>query len=223
MDSTTVIRELLLDNSDIKTCRFFSFSTFTKLQDRLRDVDPATNLLISKAQEKKKIDGVRFWNALLTIFVEEKIVNEKLVAEVFYHQPNRDFVYVDRTGIDEFFSGCKVAPQAINSKVLMIDGTSRHIPLLDFKVPSKQGHEGLVVDCVRAMGLSGYVLDSGRSYHFIGTTLVSESELFDCLAKFVLLDPISDKAWAVHQLIERSASLRVSERGGEAPTVISKV
>lgn len=223
MNSTDVIRKIVSENPDIKALRFFCFSTFTKLQDRLQETDPAKSVLIAKAQEKKKSDGIRFWNALLSIFVEQRVFNEALLAEVFYHQPNRDFVYVDMTCLEDFLASRKVTPQAVNSKVLMIDGSSRHIPLLDFKVPSKQGHDRLVIDCVRVMGLRGYVLDSGRSYHFIGTTLISESELFDCLAKFVLLDPISDKAWAAHQLIERSASLRVSEVEGSAPTVIGKV
>jgi len=223
LDSADIIRELVCDNSGIKTCRFFSFSTCTKLQDRLRGIDTLKRDLIAKAQKKKKTEGIRFWNALLSIFVEEGIYNRELLDEVFYHQPNRDFAYVNRENLEEFLETRKTTPQAINSKVLMIDGSSRHIPLLDFKVPSKQGHDNLVADCVRAMGLRGYVLDSGRSYHFIGSDLISESELMDLLAKFVLLDPISDKAWAAHQIIERSASLRVSEVLEYAPSVVSRV
>lgn len=223
MDSADVIRELVRKNSSIKSCRFFSFSTSTKLQDRLREIDALKCNLIDKAQEKKKREGVRFWNALLSIFVEEGIHNQELLSEIFYHQPNRDFAYVDRNDLEEFLATKKTTPQAINSKVLMIDGSSKHIPLLDFKVPSKQGHDKLVADCVLTMGLRGYVLDSGRSYHFIGSNLISESELFDLLAKFILLDPISDKVWAAHQIIERSASLRVSEVRGHAPLVVSRI
>lgn len=223
MDSAEVIKELVRGNSGIKACRFFSFSTSTKLQDRLQAMDDHECDLISRAQEKKKRESVRFWNALLSVFIEGRVHNEELLAEVFYHQPNRDFTYVDRKDLEEFLATKKAIPQAVNSKVLMIDGSSRHIPLLDFKVPSKQGHDRLVADCVRAMGLHGYVLDSGRSYHFIGSNLISESELLDLLAKFVLLDPISDKAWAAHQIIERSASLRVSEVRGRAPMVVSQV
>jgi hypothetical protein len=193
------------------------------LQDRLRDLDSVASDLISKAQERKKIHEIRFWNALLSTFIVERVHNEGLLAEVFYHQPNRDFVYVDHKDIDEFLSARSTTPQAINSKVLLLDGSSKHIPMLDFKVPSKQGHDELVTACLRVMGLSGYLIDSGRSYHFIGTTLISESELLDLLSKFVLLDPISDKAWAAHQLIERSASLRISESRGHAPQVIGRV
>lgn len=223
MFSSDVIIELVRDNSSIKACRFFSFSTSTKLQDRFQQIDTLKSDLITKAQELKKKDGKRFWCALLSIFVQEKIHDKELLSEVFYHQANRDFEYVDRNGLDEFLARAKTSPYAINSKVLMIDGSSRHIPLLDFKVPSKQGHDKLVADCIKSMGLSGYMLDSGKSYHFIGNNLVSESELINLLAKFVLLDPISDKAWAAHQIIERSASLRVNEVRESIPTVVCRV
>lgn len=223
MDSAAVIKEIVRDHPAIQTCRFFSFSTATKLQDRLVNIGTHENLLITKAKAKKKQERIRFWAALLSIFVEEHLYNDTLLSEVFYHQPNRDYTYVCRADMGSFLAAKTPIPQAINSKVLMSDGSARHIPMLDFKVPSKEGHDTLVVECARALGLRGYLLDSGRSYHFIGGSLISESDLMDVLAKFILLDPISDKAWAAHQIIERCASLRISEMRGYTPLVVARV
>ena len=223
MHSIDVIKEIVQRHSDIKTCRFFSFSTTTKVQDRLTDIKEDEKRLISKAQARKKIDRSRFWSAVLSTFIDEKNHSDKMLNEVFYHQPNRDYTYVDRGRIEAFLQEKGGAPRALNSKVLLNNGATRHIPLLDFKVPSKDGHDELVIACMAALKLRGYVLDSGRSYHFIGIDLVSESELVDLLAKFIFLDPIADKAWAAHQILERSASLRISEGRSHAPTVVAQL
>lgn len=223
MNSIDLLRDIVCNQPSIRTCRFFTFSTATKLQNRLTDIVDEDVLLISKALEKKLHNEVRFWPALLSVFLEENCYSEALLREAFYHQPNRDYIYVERSHLESFFSTKMPSPLAVNSKVLLADGSARHIPLLDFKVPSKEGHDTLVVECVRALGLCGHVLDSGRSYHFIGTSLMSESELLDLLAKFIFLDPVSDKAWAAHQILERSASLRISEVRGQSPFLVASI
>lgn len=223
MNSEDIIKDIVRCNVEIATCRFFSFSTATKLQDRLRDIEGCESALISMAQRNKMRNQVRFWSAMLSLFIEKKTYSKRLLPELFYHQPNRDYDYVDRLRLDQYLDSNFPSPHAINSKILMIDGSTRHIPLLDFKVTSQSGHDELVMDCIRSLGLSGYILDSGKSYHFIGEKLISESELIDILAKFVFLDPISDKAWAAHQILERSASLRISARNGHAPILLARL
>lgn len=63
----------------------------------------------------------------------------------------------------------------------------------------------------------------GKSYHFISRTLSTKSELIEILAKFILLHPISDKSWAAHQIIEDSASLRISENMMYSPTFVQYI
>ena len=223
MDSIDLLKDIVRNQPSIRTCRFFTFSTATKLQKRLTNISDEDAFLISKALEKKLHNGMRFWPALLSIFMEEKCYSEALLQEAFYHQPNCGYVYVERSHLESFLSTKMPSPLAVNSKVLLADGSARHIPLLDFKVPSKEGHDSLVIECVKALGLSGHVLDSGRSYHFVGTNLMSESELLDLLAKFIFLDPVSDKSWAAHQIVERSASLRISEARGQSPFLVATI
>lgn len=220
MTSDDVLAGLARDNACIEYFRFFSFSAATKLQDRLHLVDSATARIIEGARERKAATNTRFWNALLSMFIEGEAFEESLLAEALYHQPNKSLEDIRADRLKQFLAAEAVGNRAVNSKVLLRDGSSRHIPLLDFKIALQPGHEKLVQSCARALGLSGYILSSGRSYHFIGESLVSESELIDLLANFVLLDPLSDKAWAAHQLIERSASLRVSGKYGRKPEVI---
>lgn len=225
MDSISVLKEILKKNEQIQSLRFFKFATNTKLQSRLLKFDEFENDLVNKTIDFKIKNNVRFWNALLSILIKNKITSTKLLVEALYHQPNKNYDYVNVVSLDAYlnsheYDNCCLA---INSKVELLNGDTGHIPLLDFKLPSKNNNDKLAIDTVKALGLCGYLLDSGKSYHFIGNQILSENELIDLLAKFILLDPISDKAWASHQLIERSASVRISKRNNLAPKLIAEM
>lgn len=220
MNSCDALIDVLKENPKICSVRFFSFLTSTKLQDRYNIEESDFSSLIDEAIKLKKKMDVRFWHALLSLFSTTTKVDEGLMSHALYHQANSNYQYIN--AIDAF-NFCMLEPEcasALNSKVIMSNGSTRHIPLLDFKVKSQESNLGVVVAAVKAMRLRGYILDSGKSYHFIGLDLVSESELLDLLARFCLLAPISDSAWASHQIIERSASLRISPRNGVRPLVV---
>lgn len=223
MNSIDVLKEILLSTPHISTMRFFSFTTSTKLQDRLSQISESEISIITRVMAKKKTEGIRFWNAMLALFIEDGECNKKLLSEILYHQANQEYKYVSSSNLNEFLSDLGDGILALNSKVLMSDGSTRHIPLLDFKVASAPKNHQLASACIELLGLHGYLLDSGKSYHFIGYELVSESELLDILAKFILLDPVSDKAWAAHQIIERSTSLRITKKNGKYPIVVGKI
>jgi len=220
MNSCEVLAEIINKNPQISSLRFFLFSTSTKLQDRYSSASSDTAVLIAEAIKLKKKLGVRFWHALLTLFAKNSSVDEGLIRHALYHQANTRFQYMDAAEAFNFCMSDHSTPTAINSKVVLADGGTRHIPLLDFKVSSNPENLKIALATIKAMNLKGYLIDSGKSYHFIGTNLVSESELVDMLARFSLLAPISDSAWASHQIIERSASLRISPRNGNHPLVV---
>ncbi|HZT03269.1 MAG TPA: hypothetical protein VFA39_13485 [Steroidobacteraceae bacterium] len=223
MKSIDAIEEVLAAHPTVRWTRLFAFSTKTKLQDRVKDLDPLEGKLVESALTRKAKDGSRFWDALLGEMALQGATSKRLLGEVFYHQPNSHYLFVEPADLRKIITGRESECLALNSKVTLQDGTSRHIPLLDFKLASKNSNHQLARDCISALGLRGFLLDSGRSYHFIGASLVSGSDLFDVLAKFVLLNPLADKAWAAHQLLERSASLRITGKSGNTPEVIDRV
>jgi len=223
MNSCDALTEVIKENPQISSVRFFSFLTSTKLQDRYNIKASEFSSLIDEAIKLKRKLNVRFWHALLSLFSKASKVDEDLVSHALYHQANSKYQYIDVNATTDFCKCESGVSSALNSKVIMSDGGTRHIPLLDFKVKSQDSNLCVVVAAVKALKLRGYILDSGKSYHFIGLDLVSESELIDILAKFCLLAPISDSAWASHQIIERSASLRVSPRNGVYPIVVHNI
>lgn len=223
MNSIDAVDEVLSVNPTVAFLRAFSFSLKTRLQDRIESIDERDAALIANAIAQKAVDKTQFWDALLTGFVRDGEYSTRLISEVFFHQANRDYHYINRSDFRTFFTGRSDNLWALNSKVILRDGASLHIPLLDFKIASQRRSDGLVKECVEALGLRGFLMDSGKSYHFIGLDLVGESEMLNLLAKFILLHPISDKAWAAHQILERSASLRITKKNTKEPILVCRI
>jgi hypothetical protein len=222
MNSEDVVQHIVASNRNIAALRFFEFTNKTKLQDRLTRMTAADREIVDRALHRKRQSHAGFWEALLCEMLETGSSSRTLITAIFFHQANRDYQIASRDEFRQWLSAHRSKLIALNSRVLMEDGNYLHIPLLDFKIAAGQQAHGLVGDCILSMGLRGYLLASGRSYHFMGVDPVTEQELLDMLAAFTLLHPISDKAWAAHQLIERSASLRVTAKGGVEPQVIRK-
>ena len=86
-----------------------------------------------------------------------------------------------------------------------------HLPMLDFGLPSRDPAAiPLARQVVSSLGVSGLLLDSGRSFHFIGDSPLARDELGRLLARASLLDPLIDSRWVAHALIDGECRLRVS-------------
>jgi hypothetical protein len=223
MHSVEVIESVLATHSRVALLRLFTYSSRTKLQERVEQMQKPDEALVARAIATKERTGIQFWDALLTEASNSGSASKHLLSEVLFHQRNQNYHLLEPARLRDFVASVKGDLLAINSEVRMSNGSFLHIPMLDLKLRSKRSNDALARECVSALGVRGVLLDSGRSYHFIGTELVSSEEMLDLLAKFILLHPISDKAWAVHQILERSASLRINEKNGHVPTKIGVV
>jgi hypothetical protein len=105
---------------------------------------------------------------------------------------------------------------AISSRMLSVSGEEAHLPMLDFRVAISEENEELVCEQLRAMKLQGWLLESGRSYHFLGRSVLDGRA---CLSKFLgqalLFAPLVDGRWVAHQLIEGACALRISSGNDE--------
>ena len=109
----------------------------------------------------------------------------------------------------------------LNSRVRLYDEAEAHIILIDFSISVSLEHTKVVKDSLSHLGIThGYILDSGSSYHYIGSDIVSDSDYKRILCYAYLLSPITDGRWIAHQLIERSCNLRVGEKNGHIPTIV---
>ena len=89
--------------------------------------------------------------------------------------------------------------------------------MLDFHLPSGSENQATAVASLNAVRAGrGLLVESGKSYHFLGIDTVSSEELWAFLARALLLGPLVDRAWIAHQLLEGRCALRVSSRVGQA-------
>jgi hypothetical protein len=99
---------------------------------------------------------------------------------------------------------------AASSRVECAGKEDMHIPMLDFHCDVSAANDRRVRFITIALGLHGYIVHSGRSYHVYGSKLIATEELVTLLSSALLFSPIIDRAWIAHQIIERACGLRIS-------------
>lgn len=102
------------------------------------------------------------------------------------------------------------------SKVKMKDNSIRHIPQIDFWCPISSKNKNLIkTKLIEVLKITpGFLLNSGNSYHFIGTKLLSEKQWQYLLGLCLLTtEPfkksIIDVRWLGHQLMAGWSCLRI--------------
>jgi hypothetical protein len=101
-----------------------------------------------------------------------------------------------------------------------------HVPMLDFQVAVSPAATELATALLAELGVGGWLLSSGHSYHFIGDEpLAGAGELAAFLGRALLFAPVVDGRWVAHQLIEGACALRIStgDRDRPAPVVVAEV
>jgi hypothetical protein len=105
----------------------------------------------------------------------------------------------------------------------MKDGSFMHLPMMDFRLePTSEGLRRVVSALNQMQSIGGAILESGRSYHYIGFSLVSENEWLKFLAKSLLLSPLTDVRYIAHRMLEGVGYLRISTcpRKPQLPLVV---
>lgn len=109
---------------------------------------------------------------------------------------------------DELKEGFVVA---VSSRVRLKNGMFSHIPMMDFKCDPTAQNIQLAKKAFREIGqTSGILLNSGRSFHFYGHSLMSEEEWRLFLGHSLLLTDFVDSRYIGHALMNNECRLRVS-------------
>lgn len=187
------------------------------VQQRIKS-SPAIEEIVRSAVDLRARTNLPFWDAVNVSSFDRVEVAPELLAEALFH--NRSGPSLQRVPIAgltprvlaELCQDHDQEVTVLSSAIEMEDGSRRHLPMLDFHAPASKQNLPLVVAAARKLHSNGAILKSGKSYHFYGLTLLSESENIDHLARALLLAPIVDRAWIAHQLLERACGLRISTR-----------
>ncbi len=114
---------------------------------------------------------------------------------------------------------------ALNSKCLLRDSSSKHIPMIDFKPSPSEDNLRLIKKSLKEkIQMRGVILVSGASYHFYGFKTLKEDEWIKFLGR-CLLEPSTDSRWIGHSIRLDTSCLRISanEYKQKMPWVCCKV
>lgn len=97
------------------------------------------------------------------------------------------------------------------SKVELCDGGSAHIPMMDFVCgPSAQNLTSITHLLSEMRKGIGFLLESGRSYHYYGAELLTDEEWRRFIGKCLLMFGYVDDRYIGHQLVDGHCVLRLS-------------
>lgn len=213
--------DLLEMNDCIETLTFATYYPSPSLEQRLEQIDQSPNQrkIIGKNSLRKAAKAtLPYWQAILSeAWSKEQF--DLLVKEALRHDEEdeikRRFTVPAKVLTQEYMY--QMLDDLPNNKVLAIysicrlrDGASAHIPMMDFScIPTAHNLE-MVNSCIKAIGLRGAILESGRSYHFYGFDLLNHNEWIKFMAKSLLLAPNTDSRYIAHRLLGGACVLRIS-------------
>jgi hypothetical protein len=202
----------------------------TPLQTRLGDKTSVEPLLESGKRIRQGY-GFSFFDAVLISCFGAGVTAYPILENVCFHNtlPAKRFVPRDQWPsrcLDEIAKLPAEGVLVVSSRVRLMNGEYHHIPMLDFHCPASMENQ-IVASRVASLidGSGGYLLRSGRSYHYYGKALIAETKLPEFLGRSLLFGPILDRRWVAHQLMQGECGLRISAkiRGVDVPQLVEEL
>lgn len=202
------------------------------LQNRF-DFTSSERLVFDRAVEHRSRSGISFWDAALLELSNEPAAMRLLDAaltHVTFRGRERTLSWASAVtgGLEracDGFDPTSTASLNLLSEMRCSDGSSLHLPMLDFHALSAVPKQRFVVEAVvkRLFPEGAILLESGESYHAYGTQLLSEADFRQFLGRALLCAPIVDRVYLAHQLIEGRCALRLTAGGGKCsiPRVVA--
>ena len=118
------------------------------------------------------------------------------------------------------------------SKVKLENNKYGHIPMMDFELNKSARNLAILIERLRKCGISdGWILETGDSYHYYGSRILSEREWIDFMAKMLLtsivhtrdnIEQVADPRYIGHSLRRGGCVLRLTTRADKThkPTVV---
>lgn len=225
MDTIEVLQEILLRNPDIKVVRVVCHDAQKDMkQDMIHVWSPKDEKIYQKALELRKNLHIPFWNSIMISSINNPHFSEIALCSSLHHNPIHKITDINVEDISQINTiTAEGDRKSINSRVTMIDGSVCHLPMLDFHINGNPTNTKIVKTICGLLGVSGYLLYSGKSYHFIGEKPFGKDAMITFLAKALLFTPIVDEIWISHQLQEGSCSLRFGKKHNVVPTLICRI
>lgn len=199
-----------------------------RLQERV-PITEVVRQVLNEAVRLRSSLSLPFWDCVMLSCEQQEIASEPLLDAALFHRRLRGKeAWLTREAVlaGEVQRQCARLPAgpqlAATSEVRDGHGSEFHIPLLDMHCSQSAANLELVERIARRLMPEGsLVLESDKSYHLYGRSLLTPAQLIDFLAQALLFSPIVDRTFIAHQLLERRCILRLTAREDKkhVPTV----
>lgn len=213
MNALQLVFEIIKSNSLVSSVHFAIYKPTLGFKARIEKADPKLARKLNSGTSSD-IPMEIYWNHSL-LKKEQALV----LRELLYHDSIDEFKRRTKLDIRDFTpnrmhqvisSLADNQTLAICSNCDMKDGSTSHIPMMDFACEIKPYNLELIKRLIRLLGLNGAILESGKSYHFYGFELMSHQNWLELMAKFLLAAPLTDLRYIAHRILGQACILRIT-------------
>jgi hypothetical protein len=184
------------------------------------DYSAEAQAITGQARIEHRQRGFGFWEFALRSAVAADTETQRTLLEGALRHAQHDPALRSEISVEELRTGLlggiwqRLPPRSmvsLCSTVRRYDGTSAYLPMFDLGLPATDPQsEAASIEALEALGLTGALFTSGRSFHFVADALAAVDEMVPLLARAQLLSPVIDYRWIAHQLIDGECRLRIS-------------
>lgn len=219
MTTTQLLPLIVIENPDIMKFTFQYYPSARLIQDEISDMNSYERDMFDFAISMRNKYHLPFWDGIMMSSFEIPNPSTRIIKLALRHNPISRTIFVPINELSKIDS-IRHENLALCSTIINSQNQQFHLPMIDFHIPISPSNTNVVESVCRILELGkGWIIESGESYHFIGSHLSKWEELQEKLYKAIIFSPIIDTAWISHQLQEKTCSLRVGEKKGVLPIV----
>lgn len=228
MDSIDHWTRVVLESAEIDALHVGRYELAPKFPEGL-GTEGNYHTLAEEARQSALRDNRPFWDVLLHLAARKGELTDDLLARASKSHPHEINLFpiaaseiragalrrlVEKSAEDEVI--------VIASKVSLVNGQTKHFPMMDLRCEISAVPLRSVERLAHWLLPGGYALfASGRSYHLIGSELVSGSALSNFLVHSLFAGDLVDRKYIAHHLERGFCTLRISSsRQGGSPVCI---
>ncbi len=219
MTTTQLLPFIVMDNPFIMMFTFQYYPSARLIQDEIPELNSNEQDMFDYAISMRSKYHLPFWDGIMMSSFENPNFSARVMKQALRHNPISGTFFILANELSKIDS-IKHENLALCSTIISSQNQQLHLPMIDFHIPISPSNINVVESVCKTLELGkGWIIESGESYHFIGSHLMKWEELQEKLYKAIIFSPIIDKAWVSHQLQEKACSLRVGEKKGVLPVV----
>ena len=212
---SSVLGLILSANPKIESFTAVEYVDPPLVQERIPGIE--NSAIFKQGAKMRQETLLPFWDSALALALQGSIDAHQIIDAALFHNTQPVVSHTIKAGNAENHLNNLLSDEwsestlALSSGVTLSDGSRRHIPMLDFHIPANDVTYGTVVKCLKSLAVGKFaIVDSGKSFHAYGMSLLDASGLRDFLSRALLLSPIVDTRYIAHQLRDNQCKLRVA-------------